>query len=87
MQKNIEDWKREHRRSAITGVVFFSLLQLASAVFFAALCLIPDLPKPMPLLFAGLAVLSVVLILPALILLKRRFKEIEGGELYDAGNY
>ena len=87
MPKNIEEWKREHRRSAAAGVVMFALLQLMSAVLFAALCLTPGLPKPLLVLFAGLAVLSLALLLPTPLLLKRRFKEIEGGELYDACKY
>ena len=87
MQKSIEQRKREHRKGAVVGAIFFSVIQLLSAVFFAALCAIPDLPGWAVGLFLVLAVLSVLLIFPVLVLLKQRFKEIEGGELDEAGQY
>ena len=61
----------------------FALLQLACAACFAALCFIPDLPRWLFWPFAALAGLCGLLIIPALVVLKQRFKEIEGGE-YDA---
>ena len=87
MQKSIEERRREHRRGAIAGVVFFGCIQVMAAACFAALCLIPDLPGWAVALFAALAVLSLLLILPVLKLLKQRFEEIEGGELDEACQY
>ena len=87
MQKNIEQRRQEHRRGAVVGVAFFSAIQLLSAAVFAALCVIPDLPGWAVTLFLVLAAVSVLLIFPVLILLKQRFKEIEGGELDEAGQY
>lgn len=87
MQKSIEQRKREHRKGAVVGVIFFSAIQLLSAAFFAAMCVLPDLPGWAATLFLALAVLSVLLIVPVLVLLKQRFKEIEGGELDEAGQY
>jgi len=85
--ENIEARKAERKRSAVTGVGLFVLLQLASALCFAALCFIPDVPGWFPVLFGVLAAVCLLLIIPALILLKQRFEEIEGGELDAAGKY
>ena len=85
--ENTEERRRQRKRSAVRGVVFFALLQAACAVCFGALCLIPDLPQWCVILFGVLAVLCLALILPALLVLKDRFKEIEGGELDAAGKY
>jgi len=85
--RSIEERKAENRRSAIHGAVFFAVLQVASAICFGALCFIPDAPLWLMVLFGGLAVLCLVLIVPVLLVLKERFKEIEGGELDAAGQY
>ena len=69
------------------GVVMFTLLQAACAAVFAALCLIPDLPRWALWLFAALAGVCVLLVLPALVVLKERFQEIEGGEFDAAAEY
>ncbi len=53
----------------------------------AALCFIPDLPRGVFWLFAALAVLCGLLVIPALVVLKQRFKEIEGGESDAAAEY
>lgn len=83
----IETSKRRQRRQAVLGVVEFALFQLAFAAGFAALCLIPDLPRWAVWLFAALAGLSGLLIVPALVVLKERFQEIEGGESDAAAEY
>lgn len=75
--------KRRQRRQAVLGVVLFALLQIACAAVFAALCFIPDLPRWLVRLFAALAGVCGLLVIPALVVLKERFQEIEGGE-YDA---
>ena len=75
--------RRQRRRQAAAGVISFALLQLACVICFAALCFIPDLPRWLFWLFAALAGLCGLLVIPALVVLKQRFDEIEGGE-YDA---
>ena len=85
--ENIEERKAQRKKSAVRGVAFFTLLQLACAVCFGALCFIPDVPDWFVVLFGMLAVLCLLLIIPAFILLKERFKEIEGGELDAAAEY
>lgn len=69
------------------GVILFALLQIVCAVSFGALCFIPDLPQWLFIPFAVLAVFCLLLLLPALWVLKKRFDEIEGGELDAAGKY
>ena len=85
--ESIEARKEQRKRSAVRGVLLFTLLQLACAICFGALCFIPDMPGWCVILFGVLAALSLVLILPAVLVLKDRFKEIEGGELDAAGKY
>ena len=69
------------------SVVMFALFQAACAAVFAALCFIPDLPRWALRLFAALAGVSGLLVLPALVVLKERFQEIEGGESDAAAEY
>lgn len=82
-----ESQKRRWKRQAVLSVVLFALLQAACAAVFAALCFIPDLPRWASRLFAALAGVSGLLVLPALVVLKQRFQEIEGGEFYAAAEY
>lgn len=86
-QRSIEERREKRKKEAVSGVVFFSLLQLATAICFGSLCLIPDAPLWLIILFWVLAVFCLLLIIPALLVLKERFKEIEGGELDAAGQY
>lgn len=86
-QKNIDQRRRVRRHSALVGVGLFGLLQIASAVCFGSLCLIPGLPGWTEILFGVLAGLCLLMIVPALIVLKQRFIEIEGGELDEAAEY
>ena len=79
--------RKRRKRQAVLGVASFSLIQLACVVCFAALCLIPDLPRGFVWLFAALAGFCGLLVIPALVVLKERFKEIEGGELDEASKY
>jgi len=85
--ESINGKQEKRRKEAVSGVVLFALLQLASAVCFGALCFVPDAPRWLVLLFGALAVLCLLLIVPAVLVLKERFKEIEGGELDAAGQY
>lgn len=82
-----ESQKRRWKRQAVLSVVLFALLQTACAAVFTALCFIPDLPRWASRLFAALAGVSGLLVLPALVVLKQRFQEIEGGEFYAAAEY
>ena len=85
--ESIEEKQDRRKRSAVIGVVMFALLQVACAVIFGALCFIPDAPGWCVVLFGVLAVFCLLLIIPAVKLLKDRFKEIEGGELDAAAEY
>ena len=87
MPANTDRRRRKYRRQAMLGVVMFALLQLAGTACFGALCLIPDLPRWLMVLFVVLAAACAALILPALVVLKQRFTEIEGGELDEASQY
>lgn len=85
-QESIERRKRD-KKEAVTGIVFFTLLQLVCALALGSLCLIPDAPGWLVVMFGALAGFCLLLLLPALIVLKGRFAEIEGGELDEAGQY
>ncbi len=86
-QKNIEAVKARRKREAVRGVALFAGIQLVTAAFMASLCFIPDGPGWLDVLFGALAGLCLAPIVPALALLKTRFKEIEGGELDAAAEY
>ena len=85
--ESIKARKARQKRETVRGVVFFALLQAACGVCFASLCFIPGRPKWCVVLFGALAAVCVLTILPALLVLKERFKEIEGGESDAAGQY
>lgn len=79
--------QKKRRREAVTGVVLFTLLQLCCTVGFWALGTIPGLPGWCRALFWILAAGCLVLVIPAVWMLKIRFREIKGGELDAAGEY
>lgn len=85
--ENIEEQKALQKKSAARGALLFAVIQVASAACFGALCLIPDLPKWGFVLFAVLAVGFLATLIPVRLVLRARFKEIEGGELDAAGQY
>ena len=85
--ENIEACKARRKRDAVRGVVIFALFQLVTAACFGALCFIPDSPRGLNVLWLVLAGICLLTILPAVYLLKERFKEIEGGELDAAAEY
>lgn len=87
MPESIEQGRARRRREAIWGVVLFGLLQLASIVCFTSLCFIPGLPGWAVALFAALAVICLVPMIVAIVVLKQRFHEIEGGEFDAARQY
>lgn len=87
MPADTEERRGRRRRSAIRGVALFALLQLACAACFGSLCFIPDLPGWLFVLFLSLAAFCLLLILPALLVLKKRFQEIQGGEEDVAAQY
>ena len=67
----------KEKREAVIGIVMFGLIQLACVVGFWALCLIPDLPQWLFILFAAFGMFCAALMLPALWALKKRFQEID----------
>lgn len=87
MPAGIEKRRRRYRRQAVLGVTLFGLLQLACTACFGALCFIPGLPRWAVVLFAALAAFCAALMIPALIVLRQRFTEIEGGEFDEALKY
>lgn len=87
MTVSLESQRRRLRRQAVLGVTFFVLFQLACAAVFAALCFIPNLPRWAFWLFAALSGTCGLPVLPALVVLKERFQEIEGGEFHAAAEY
>ncbi len=85
-QSNIDRRGRD-KKAAVVGVAFFAGLQFVCAASFASLCFIPDAPIWLDILFGGLAAACLLFIVPALVVMKQRFKEIERGELYEASEY
>ena len=75
------------RRQALLSVTLFVLFQTACAAVFGALCFIPNLPRWAIWLFAALAGGCGLPVIPALVVLKERFQEIEGGESDAAAEY
>lgn len=70
----------KEKRGAVIGIVMFGLLQLACVVAFWALCLIPDLPQWLFILFFACGGFCIALMVPALWALKKRFQEIDSLE-------
>ncbi len=87
MQENIKAKQARRKRDAVRGLLFFGVLQVITCVAFLALCFIPGLPQWAITLFLVLGILSLAMIIPALLVLRSRFNEIEGGELDAAGKY
>lgn len=87
MQESIKEKQARRKRDAVRGLLFFGVLQVITCVAFLALCFIPGLPQWAITLFLALGILSLAMIIPALLVLRSRFKEIEGGELDAAGKY
>ena len=85
-QSNIDRRARD-KKAAVIGVAFFAGIMLVSAASVASLCFIPDAPGWLVALFGGLALFFLAFIIPALMAMKQRFKEIEGGELDEAAQY
>lgn len=75
--------KTREKRGAVIGIVMFGLLQLACVIGFWALCLIPDLPQWLFILFFVLGAFCAALMLPALWALRGRFREINTLETYN----
>lgn len=84
---SIEEKKAARKRDAVRGIGLFALLQGCCAVGFWALGTIPGLPGWCKTLFWVLAAGSLALLIPAVLVLRARFQEIEGGELDAAGKY
>lgn len=86
-QKNIEAAKAQRKRDAARSVALFAILQSGTAAVMVWLCFLPGLPRWAKIALAVIAALSLGMIIPALKLLKQRFKEIEGGEQDAAAEY
>ncbi len=78
---------KERKRDAVRGVVLFGAIQLVCVLCFVSLCFIPELPGWAVALFGALAIACVIPCILALVALKQRFQEIEGGELDAAAQY
>ena len=87
MQESIEARRRSRKRAAVVGTAVFIVFQLAMAALFGWICCLPGMPGWGVVLFGAATAVSLVLIVPALLVLRGRFREIEGGELDAAGKY
>ena len=85
--QSITERKKSLRRGAVCSVLVFEVIQLGCIGGFTALCLIPDLSTWCVILFTALAVLCICPAIGALTALRRRIREIEGGELDAAAQY
>ena len=85
--ESTEEKKARRKKESVNGVLIFTALQVICAAAFGSVCFAPDVPRGLFWCFLALAVLCLLLIVPALCVLKARFKEIEGGELDAAGKY
>ena len=88
-QKNIDvaDARTRRKKDAVRGVLLFAVIQVITAAFLGAMYFVPDMPGWLGLIFVGMAAFCLLLLVPAYLVLKQRFKEIEGGELDEAGKY
>ena len=82
--ESTEARQARRKRDAVRGILFFAMLQIITSVACASLCFIPGMPRWAIILCLVLAILCLALIIPALFVLKSRFKEIEGGEAQGA---
>ena len=85
--ESIEAAHRRKKRAAALGVAVYGLIMLGSAAVMAGLCFIPDMPLAAQVVLGICAAGFVLLFLPALWVLRARFKEIEGGESDAAAQY
>ena len=86
-QESIEVRKARRKRDAVQGVLIFALIQVVTAAAFLMCAWIPDMPRWVCWMFGGMALLCVLTLLPVIVLLRKRFQEIEGGELDEASKY
>lgn len=84
---DLKAWRVKQKRAATGGVLVFALIQLACIGCFAALLFIPELPGWLFGLFAVLMVICVFPLIGAFVMLRRRIREIEGGEYDEASQY
>ena len=80
--ENTEPNRRE-KRSAALGLGLFALLQIACAVGFWALGQVPEMPRWLTILWWVLAVMCLVLLLPAAWALHIRIQEVDRGDAAD----
>ena len=77
--ESTEARQARRKRDAVRGILFFAMLQIITSVACASLCFIPGMPRWAIILCLVRAILCLALIIPAMFVLKSRFKEIEGG--------
>lgn len=85
-QESIEQRKVRRKRDAVRGVMIFTMIQVVTAAAFLFCAWIP-MPRAVKWMFIVFAMLSILSIIPVLVVLRQRFREIEGGELDEACKY
>lgn len=85
-QSNIDRRARD-KKAAVVGVAIYALIMALSAAAVGWVCFLPETPAFGELLMGVLAVVLLLMIVPAFVALKQRFEEIEGGELDEAAEY
>lgn len=85
-QGSIEQRKARRKRDAVRGVMVVSILQVVTAVVLLWCAWLP-MPRWVSWMFIGMALLSVLTLIPVVSVLRQRFQEIEGGELDEASKY
>ena len=86
--ENIEQARAARKKGAIWSAVYHVLFQLAATVLPGMLLWFwEDMPLGLHILSVVLIVMCLIPILPILVALSRRLKEIEGGEEDDARMY
>ena len=86
-QESIEERKVRRKRDAVRGVLVFALIQIVTAAAFLMCMWIPGMPRGVAWMFGGFALICMLVLIPAFVVLRQRFQEIEGGELDEAGKY
>ena len=86
-QESIEERKVRRKRDAVRGVLVFALIQIVTAAAFLMCMWITGMPRGVAWMFGGFALICMLVLIPAFVVLRQRFQEIEGGELDEAGKY
>lgn len=76
--------RAKQKRAAVRSVLVFALIMIVPVVALTMLLFVPDLSVLLLILFAVLDVLCLLPLIMAPVVLRQRFREIEGGELDEA---